>query len=74
MHQAMEAISPRQKIHSLHWSSKFKILKQTIQTPEQHKWLTKLLGFEFDIVYKPSAQNLQADALSRVHENDNPTH
>lgn len=53
-----------QSLHSL--------LHQSIQTPDQHKWLTKLLGFDFDIVYKSAATNRLADALSRLHENNTP--
>ncbi|XP_058788145.1 uncharacterized protein LOC131662390 [Vicia villosa] len=43
------------------------LLVQTIQTPEQQKWAAKLQGFSFDIFYKPGKCNQVADALSRMH-------
>ncbi|KAL4579336.1 hypothetical protein LXL04_015478 [Taraxacum kok-saghyz] len=42
------------------------LLTQTIQTPEQQKWLTKLMGYTFELHYKPGKQNKVADALSRI--------
>ncbi|KAD5803510.1 hypothetical protein E3N88_14870 [Mikania micrantha] len=39
---------------------------QVIQTPDQHKWLGKLLGFDFEIQYRPGRHNSVADALSRL--------
>ena len=41
------------------------MLQQKIVTPEQQKFLVKLLGFEYEIVYQPGKENKVADALSR---------
>ena len=32
------------------------------------KWVTKMLGYEFEIIYKKWKQNVVADALSRKDE------
>nr|GEY31776.1 Ty3/gypsy retrotransposon protein [Tanacetum cinerariifolium] len=42
------------------------ILTQRVQTQDQHKWITKLLGYDFEIHYKSGKENRVADALSRV--------
>lgn len=55
------------KIFTDHKSLK-SLMTQTIQTPEQQKWLTKLLGYTYEIHYKPGKENVVADALSRVQE------
>nr|GEV15399.1 Ty3/gypsy retrotransposon protein [Tanacetum cinerariifolium] len=44
------------------------LLTQVIQTPDQHKCVTKLLGNDFEILYKPGRENKVADPLSRVDE------
>lgn len=42
------------------------LLNQAIQTPEQQYFLTKLLGYSYDIIYRKGRENLAADALSRL--------
>lgn len=41
-------------------------MTQVIQTPKQHYYLSKLLGFDYTIQYKFGSSNVIADALSRV--------
>lgn len=47
-----------------HYSLKF-LLDQRLATIPQHQWASKLLGFDFKVEFKPGAQNVVADALSR---------
>lgn len=42
------------------------LLEQKITTPFQHMWLSKLMGYTFDIQYKKGKENVAADALSRL--------
>lgn len=42
------------------------LLEQRMVCEEHHKWLTKLLGYSFDIQYQPRVQSKAANALSRV--------
>lgn len=44
------------------------LLDQVIQTPEQQFFLSKLLSYSYDIVYKKGKNNAAADALSRIPE------
>lgn len=41
------------------------LMQQVIQTPKQRYYLTKLLGYNYEILYKPGKSNAAADALSR---------
>jgi RNase H-like domain found in reverse transcriptase/Reverse transcriptase (RNA-dependent DNA polymerase)/Retroviral aspartyl protease/Integrase zinc binding domain len=43
------------------------LLEQKINTPMQHKGLSKLLGLNYKIEYKKGIENKVADALSRIH-------
>ena len=42
------------------------LLEQRITTQEQQKWVAKLLGYDYEILYKPGQKNYTTDALSRV--------
>lgn len=59
-----------------HWSSirdpdrskKFAFsVGATNTNPEQQKWMGKLVGYDYEITYKPGKSNSAANALSRVH-------
>jgi hypothetical protein len=39
-------------------------VEQRIATPEQQKWVAKLLGYDYEIIYRPGRENSAADALS----------
>jgi len=52
------------RIRTDHYSLKF-LLDQRLATIPQHHWVGKLLGFDFEVEYKPGNTNIVADALSR---------
>jgi hypothetical protein len=55
------------KVKTYHDSLKY-FLEQRLSSEEQQKWVTKILGYDFEIVYKKGKQNVVEDALSRKDE------
>ncbi|KAF7119456.1 hypothetical protein RHSIM_Rhsim13G0234900 [Rhododendron simsii] len=51
-------------IRTDHFSLKY-LLDQKISTTMQQKWLTQLLGYDYEIMFKAGQDNKVADALSR---------
>jgi hypothetical protein len=45
-------------------------LEQCISSQEQQKWVTKLFGYDYEIIYKKGKDNVMADALSRKYEDE----
>ena len=52
-------------VHTDQQSLKF-LLEQRLIGRDHQKWIAKLMGYSFDIQYRPGAENKVADALSRV--------
>jgi hypothetical protein len=55
------------KVKTNHDSHKY-FLEQRLSLEKQQKWVTNILGYDFEIVYKKGKQNVVADALSRKDE------
>ncbi|KAF2306096.1 hypothetical protein GH714_012447 [Hevea brasiliensis] len=54
-------------IRTDHYSLKF-LLEQRVITSPQQQWLSKLMGFDFQVEYRAGKHNKVADALSRSLE------
>jgi hypothetical protein len=39
-----------------------------LSSEEKQKWVTKMLGYDFEIIYKKGKHNVVEDALSRKQE------
>jgi hypothetical protein len=57
------------QIKTDHQSLKY-FLEQRISSPMQQKWVTKLFGYDYEIIYKKGKDNVVADALSRKYEEE----
>jgi hypothetical protein len=52
-----------------HWSLKH-FLEQRISSPEQQKWVTKLFGYDYEIIYNKVKENVVVDGLFQKYEEE----
>jgi hypothetical protein len=55
------------KVQTDHDSSKY-LLKQQLSSKEKQKWITNMLGYNFEVIYKKGKHKVVANALSRKEE------
>ena len=55
------------KVKTDHDSLKY-FLEKRLSSEEHKKWVTKMLGYDFEIIYKKGKKNVVADALLRKDE------
>ncbi|GKA81469.1 putative mitochondrial protein [Tanacetum coccineum] len=60
-----KTLSPKHQSLST-YEKEFRLMDQRFTTPAQMKWLPKLMGFDYEIIYKKGTKNVAADALSRL--------
>jgi hypothetical protein len=57
------------QINTDHHSLEY-LCEQQLSSPKKHKWVTKMLGYDYEITYKKSTENVVVDALSKQFEED----
>jgi hypothetical protein len=57
------------QIKTDHQSLKY-FTEQCISSPEQQKWVTKLFGYDYEIIYKKGKYNVVAYKLSQKYEDE----
>jgi hypothetical protein len=62
-------LEQRFQIKTDHQSLKY-FMEQHPSSPEQQKWVTKLFGYDYEIIYKKGKDNVVVDALSRKYEDE----
>jgi hypothetical protein len=45
-------------------------MEQRLSSLEKQKWVTKLFGYDYEIIYKKGKDNVVVDALSRKYEDE----
>ena len=45
-------------------------LEQWLSSPKQQKWVTKMLGYDYEIIYNKGKDNVVANVLSHQHEDE----
>ncbi|XP_058218354.1 uncharacterized protein LOC131329273 [Rhododendron vialii] len=65
-----KTLSPKNLGLSTYKKELLAVVMQRVTTILQQKWLSKLLGFDYEIVYKCGKENRAADALSRRMEEE----
>ena len=67
----METLVDKKALQDNHWSLVWKYaLEQSISALMQHKQLAKLIGYDYENIYKSDRDNKVVDALSRVHKKE----
>ena len=59
----------RFQIRTDHQSLKY-FLEKCLSSPQKNKWLTKMLGYDYEIIYKKGHENIVADTLSCQFEEE----
>jgi hypothetical protein len=62
-------LGQRFQIKTYHQSLKY-FLEQRISSQEKQKWVTKLFGYDYEIIYKKGKDNVVLDAFSRKYEDE----
>jgi hypothetical protein len=55
------------KVKINHHSLKY-FLEKLLSSDKQQKWVTKIVGYDFEILYKKGKHNVGEDSLSRKEE------
>jgi hypothetical protein len=57
------------QINTNHQSLKY-FMEQCLSSPDKPKWVTKLFGYDYEIIYNKGKDNVVVDALSRKYEDE----